>query len=679
MSTTQRVVRKQLAGAEDLLQGVGKVTQTRGGGTYDIHKLDIPIPMTDIAEMQASSAEFVRMYWSDTRYTDFRHNPKGTIGLPSTLGGTWEEVGDSLSFRSVAEMKSCNLQAGCKTTTSSYRNLSTSDTFGAANYLIMTLAQFGGTPDGYGDHLLDNGNVAKLIRNGCPNIAQYGAYANDATKDSTAAFNAAKAAAGLTEPVEIPFATYYVNITAWNKAIKGNGATLKRFDSSTEYAINFGSFTPYWQFKQVMELVIDGVDNSHEGAAIGAPSDASAGRWAFLGCSFINCSKGLRKYQGNIGNRFINCLFKSNYYGFFATDSSTGTAMHTGADYWEGNHIESHSVAGVYYKDATGGYGQHIFKANIFESNGGFGLVVRNTTTNGSIPFVDIALENNWFEANATLSTVVLDDLGSVAPKNRYFVGIRSMYIKGEYVNKSSFDASNCTLEDVRLDASYTGTRADVVISNLARLRAINATAYTFGGIKAYIESYKRIPNTGTIAQGGMASWAPNRTAVSAAGSGNLLNINSINVNSAINFSGSVGLSTTPITPGFLGAAVHQAVLPASSTHYAGSAVNSTSGKYFVATIMMRVIAGDATKLSASWSGASGSLGPIYIDTETPAAWKCCACVGISAGQTSPRASFVNSDTSTITIQVADQQVIEFATESEAIDFYNSRLFKQYV
>ena len=95
MSTTQRVVRKQLAGAEDLLQGVGTVTQTRGGGTYDIHKLDVPIPMTDIAEMQASSAEFVRLYKTDTCYTDYRRNPNGSTGITSTLGGVWEEVVNS--------------------------------------------------------------------------------------------------------------------------------------------------------------------------------------------------------------------------------------------------------------------------------------------------------------------------------------------------------------------------------------------------------------------------------------------------------------------------------------------------------------------------------------------------------------------------------------------------------
>lgn len=92
MSTTQRVVRKQLAGAEDLLQGVGIVTQTRGSGSYPIHKLDIPIPTYDIAEMQASSAEFMRLYGTDTAYTDYRRNPEGTVGIPSNLGGVWEPM-----------------------------------------------------------------------------------------------------------------------------------------------------------------------------------------------------------------------------------------------------------------------------------------------------------------------------------------------------------------------------------------------------------------------------------------------------------------------------------------------------------------------------------------------------------------------------------------------------------
>lgn len=57
MSTTQRVVRKQLAGAEDLLQGVGVVQQSRGGQSYGIHKLDVPVPVSSVEEMQTLDVE----------------------------------------------------------------------------------------------------------------------------------------------------------------------------------------------------------------------------------------------------------------------------------------------------------------------------------------------------------------------------------------------------------------------------------------------------------------------------------------------------------------------------------------------------------------------------------------------------------------------------------------------
>ena len=113
MSTTQRVVRKQLAGAEDLLQGVGVVTQTRGTGTYPIHKLDVPIPMTDIAEMQASAAEFVRLYTSDVAYIDYRRIADATEGIASSVEGYWVVVSTSNGlYGSTLERPTLNLSIG---------------------------------------------------------------------------------------------------------------------------------------------------------------------------------------------------------------------------------------------------------------------------------------------------------------------------------------------------------------------------------------------------------------------------------------------------------------------------------------------------------------------------------------------------------------------------------------
>lgn len=78
MATTQRVIHKSLAGAEDLLNGVGVVQQSRGGQSYGIHKLDVPVPVSSIEEMQTLDVEFARVYNNDLEYTDYRQVSVGS-------------------------------------------------------------------------------------------------------------------------------------------------------------------------------------------------------------------------------------------------------------------------------------------------------------------------------------------------------------------------------------------------------------------------------------------------------------------------------------------------------------------------------------------------------------------------------------------------------------------------
>jgi len=92
---TVRNIKKNLAGAEDLLHGIGVETQSRGGALYDMHKLDTYVPTYDVTEMQRSSLTFMRLYGTDTAYTDYRRNPTGTVGIPSELGGVWEPIRSS--------------------------------------------------------------------------------------------------------------------------------------------------------------------------------------------------------------------------------------------------------------------------------------------------------------------------------------------------------------------------------------------------------------------------------------------------------------------------------------------------------------------------------------------------------------------------------------------------------
>lgn len=112
MATTQRVIHKSLAGAEDLLQGVGVVQQSRGGQSYSIHKLDVPIPMTDIAEMQASEAEFVRLYFTEIESILYRRIADATEGdYASNVQGYWVKVNDSLAV-TTTNRPTTNLKVG---------------------------------------------------------------------------------------------------------------------------------------------------------------------------------------------------------------------------------------------------------------------------------------------------------------------------------------------------------------------------------------------------------------------------------------------------------------------------------------------------------------------------------------------------------------------------------------
>lgn len=580
-----------------------------------------------------------------------------------------------LKVDSVSEAKSLNAPAGAKIITSSYRNLFPSDTFGAAEYKKMTLADFGSTPDEYGDHTCDDGNVLKLVRKN-PEVSQFGAWDNDPSKDSTEFFNAARLAAGTEQSVDFAYSTYYVNVTNWNKAINGNGASIRRFDGSTEFAFNFSSFAPNWNFKQVINVEFDGVDKSHVAAAIGYETDAVAGRWAFLGCRFLNGLYNVRKYSGNIGNRFINCRLGAGIHNFWAEDSS-GTVMHTGADYWEGCHIDGFTVVGVYYKDGTLGYGQHTFNNVIFEEGPGNALVIRNTNVAGEVTYVPPRLESVWFEQSATGPDVELDDLGLLPPVNFWSIGIKGMSLDNGILNNSRIQNSNLSLSNMRLDNASTGVSGDIDIDKDSVVTCDNAIADTPGSIRCEVSSFQHTSRFGTIAAGGFTCFTPTRNTITANGFGSIRNTNSYNQSSSINVPGSISVPSIPVTPGFLGDAVHSITIAPGETSFIGGNSNIPSGELFIATINVRMTSGDQDDCNSRWAGDSGSLGAILIDRHSPTLWRCSMAAGKSAGQVNVRASFTNTSASPITIEVADVQVVSFTTERALISYINGRMFTQ--
>ena len=90
-------------------------------------------------------------------------------------------------FNTVQDLKEARLTAGQLTETKGYHSVGDG---GQARYLIQTSAEFGDTPDEYGNHTLANGNVAVLQVEGAVNVKQFGAKC-DGVADEKSAFEAA--------------------------------------------------------------------------------------------------------------------------------------------------------------------------------------------------------------------------------------------------------------------------------------------------------------------------------------------------------------------------------------------------------------------------------------------------------------------------------------------------------
>jgi len=98
-------------------------------------------------------------------------------------------------FSNFSALRAASLTAGQQVTTKGWHEPGDG---GNALYLIKTAAEYGGSPDNYGDGLLANGNVAVLQTEGSVNVKQFGATGdyNTGTQtgtDNRAAFEAAAA------------------------------------------------------------------------------------------------------------------------------------------------------------------------------------------------------------------------------------------------------------------------------------------------------------------------------------------------------------------------------------------------------------------------------------------------------------------------------------------------------
>ncbi|MDX1810300.1 MAG: hypothetical protein R3240_00010 [Gammaproteobacteria bacterium] len=111
MSATTRVVTKVLAGVQDLLFGVGSVTQSRAGANVTIDKIDMPLPVANIATLQGDTIDPSKFrfalalchtaandggggpfYWDPTDTTSTDDNGTVLVSTFSGATGRWKRL-----------------------------------------------------------------------------------------------------------------------------------------------------------------------------------------------------------------------------------------------------------------------------------------------------------------------------------------------------------------------------------------------------------------------------------------------------------------------------------------------------------------------------------------------------------------------------------------------------------
>lgn len=170
-----RNVSKSLASMEDLLQGKGAVTQTRGKEAVEVHRVDVPFAVDSIAEMQALDINrFTRanVYSSETVFVSYIYDPDAAEGIaPNEGSGFWQSIYCTPGL-TAEEVLLLELTEGFAYTTSG--RLTAGDN-GHGDYLVV--ASGTGTNDGI-LYLNATNYQLKLVHGGLLRVQQGGVFSS---------------------------------------------------------------------------------------------------------------------------------------------------------------------------------------------------------------------------------------------------------------------------------------------------------------------------------------------------------------------------------------------------------------------------------------------------------------------------------------------------------------------
>ena len=470
-----------------------------------------------------------------------------------------------------------------------------------------------------------------------------------------------------TDEILIPVGTYLASgVSTSNAGIRGkssSGSILKANAATNVLKLGWG--TPNWRYGSISSLTVDGNSKASAGIQFGAGTSTEvSGRWTLSNIVIQNCSKGVYKPDGNIGNRFTACDFTGNDYGYYAVSHSSPD-MHAGDDAFNSCHFDSSALAAIYIDSNILGAGGTAIRDSIIELNPGFGIFVNNWSTS----YTPLIFDNVHFEGNHTSGSVTINSV-SYTPVDLYLRNTARAVLTNGILPSIKLVNSHLSIDRSFISAS-------VGVLDIDASSTVSADSCHFDGGQWRMLCTNVLRVAQPLGNNAQTFYVPPRTVKTfgKANFGTVIQSLSFADANSYAFTGTGALTATSQADGIIFDSCAELTIPAGPFTSLPSLVNFTSGKWYVITIDVNSVSGDLSKLTFQFNGgsAAGNISSLIGNQ-----WATCAVVGQASSSFLAGLYITNSDTSASQVlRLSALQIIEFSTERNALEYLNSGVYIQ--
>lgn len=456
---------------------------------------------------------------------------------------------------------------------------------------------------------------------------------------------------------------YTENVTLGNAQLKGVGGSVvikPQGDFST--AVMAKLSTPHWQFRHSSNFEIDGTGTTGSVGFGYDPTDQYSGRHNISDTYIHHINKAISKPSGNIGNTFRSIGINNCDWGYHAI---SGTEMHCGADTLYNFHMNSISTYAVYLNatigasSTGGGIGGWWLKDSIIEGSEGGGVYLKNKP--GDCPSAPCGISNVWFEAIATADAVNVDG-AAIEPRTLHLIDTSIFYAEYSYINSIKLERSNLVTYGCRFDNA--DGNQNIEIDADSTIKSYDTYLNGSSGKDVIVESIAsqtgKIHTIDLCLRGSITK-------------GRLFNLPSGNKLKAIPFDEGTHTwgGNASVTGSLVGMGLHSKncesfTFPANAVlELTDSNFTINKGLWYVWGINARLNSGD---MNMRITGGV-TLGGIHLKQGE---WV--STFGVAQADASESASLYVTTSSESVLYLADYFVAEFASQSEALAFANTRM-----